>query len=370
MNTWEQINTIAPIEIHNSYTGIYNGEIYIFGGYDKSGYSDKVVKYNIKSNEWVELDPLPFAICNKAPTQAPCINGKFYIVGGEYKDESETVIYTDMVMEYNPVDGSVAMKRPRPFAGSMSLIVQVDDSIYSFGGYNGTKDSNGYLKQTSRVYAYNTKTDTWTEKAAMRNFNANSSTYYYASRLLVGAYDGERYCYVGGGTGYVGSGSLDESATSITTNTCSYYNAYDTVNDTWVSTVNSNGYFINVGSSLYGTQLVGLNGGCIITGGYSSSKSTEEKWQNITRLINPKAQNGSISTVKAQMPIRLAHHACVTDGKYAYVMGGVTVNDAYNYECYRYSIDIIPIGVTLRWDNPTPSNSTDIPTVSNLTFER
>ena len=374
MSIWEQLDTVVSRTIYKSYSGIHEGEIYVFGGYDEDGMSNKASKYNIKNNTWTELEDLPYPMHNNTPTQAPFIDGKFYIIGGCANIE-DAIKYTGMVISYDVETGEYEVKTPRPFNGDGSLITQVEDRIYSFGGYCGEQNESGNYRQTAQVFEYNPKLDIWSEKAPMRGFyySYSGSSYYYTTSIVLGAYDGKRYVYVGGGYGSMNTSSSPiTSGTSFSNTYSSYYNAYDTKTDSWVTTAYNHEYLINGSSSygLTGTQLIGVEGTALATGGYCEQKSTENKWQTDVRAFNPMESGGSKSTSKTDLPIRLAHHVCVTDSKYVYVLGGRTTNNSYSRACYRYKLDFVKPGVTLNWINPTPENSDVIPMVSNLTYER
>lgn len=71
--------------------------IYIIGGFDKSGrVTDIVEVYNLKNNSWTKIAPMPQPLHH---TSATSYNGKskIYVVGGYTDPWAPTIIYSSMI---------------------------------------------------------------------------------------------------------------------------------------------------------------------------------------------------------------------------------------------------------------------------------
>lgn len=67
-----------PFPVKSAGNCIWNNEIYFFGGSNASGYSNKLIKYNLENDNWIELKEMPIA----KETAGEVVDGKIYAIGG------------------------------------------------------------------------------------------------------------------------------------------------------------------------------------------------------------------------------------------------------------------------------------------------
>jgi N-acetylneuraminic acid mutarotase len=139
-------------------------EIYIIGGSDRRGTSDKVEAYNTATNEWRTLEPLPEKRDHSA---AAAYEGKIYVVGG-FDNHGVAV---DSLFVFDPVNNRWEYKANMPTARGALVAEFVNGTLYAIGGdstvlYTSDKqyDPEGVVAVNE---AYDPKTETWTKKSPM-----------------------------------------------------------------------------------------------------------------------------------------------------------------------------------------------------------
>jgi len=124
--------------------GLIDGKIYVVGGRDD--YKHEV--YDIANDAWSEKADYPIAnvdICGSG-----VYNGKLYVFGGY-----DGTNYYSETYEYDPATDSWTAKTSMPVENSNMAFATIGKYIFSFGGRN----SSEYLNS---CYRYDTENDTWT----------------------------------------------------------------------------------------------------------------------------------------------------------------------------------------------------------------
>lgn len=105
---WTELDTM-PVRTSNNAVceAIVNGTeyVYSFGGIDTtkeySGIHQRSFKYDVLSNQWSEIDPLPDTL-GKIAAAASFVKNKIYIIGGYHVFQGGSEISSNRVHIYNP----------------------------------------------------------------------------------------------------------------------------------------------------------------------------------------------------------------------------------------------------------------------------
>lgn len=163
-NLW---TTLAqkPTPVSSAPSVVYNGKIYIFGGYYEYGSMpepniyDVVESYDVVGNSWQYVTNMPKLLVSSA---VAVVGNEAYLIGGFDIDANE--MNTD-ILTYNFDTGiwqqniltSMPNDRARTFPYSSSAPVN-GDKIYLIGGAKGNAESNIVSKN---VDIYDTASDRW-----------------------------------------------------------------------------------------------------------------------------------------------------------------------------------------------------------------
>ncbi|HEX8210135.1 MAG TPA: kelch repeat-containing protein [Longimicrobium sp.] len=129
--------TRANLLINNSEFALAeaNGKLYVLGGYPPmqgpNRTSDAVQVYDIASDRWQLGPPLPQP---NNHGMAASVNGKIYLLGGQYTDDQQGATAVNSVWELNPATGAWVAKAPMPTARSGGVAVAHAGKIYVAGG--------------------------------------------------------------------------------------------------------------------------------------------------------------------------------------------------------------------------------------------
>jgi len=141
-------------------------DIYVIGGYDKSGDPLDVVEvYNVKNNSWKSIAPLPRVLHHAA---AASYDGKIYVVGGFIAREW---IPTNQLFIYDPIKNQWTEGNPMPTPRGALNALFVNGTLYAIGGQDNAKSSN-------KNEAYDPLTNKWISKPSMptgRNHAASAT---------------------------------------------------------------------------------------------------------------------------------------------------------------------------------------------------
>lgn len=199
-------------------------EIYIFGGADfitdqpttfgNYHLQNKAYKYNIRTNKWTRLADLPYWVDEY---RAVHYNGDIYIIGGagfiEEPTPEDTVytLRTNSSLKYNIATNTyVELTPPAKRIAYTSGVVLVDKKIYAFSEVIFHEDETPELLPVTNVFIYDIETDLWSEGSKSNiKFNRGFAVHY-------------------NGLIYVQRSHK--------------FQAYDIVNDTWITTLQSPTY--------------------------------------------------------------------------------------------------------------------------------
>lgn len=134
----------APFPNPRSNAGsvLIDSMIYIIGGSDANGYSDRMDVYNIKTDSWSSAAPLPIAV----ETEACYVNGKIYTIGG-YNSQPHDEVY-----EYDPNLDTWTLSDHTPHPVSAHKLAVYGNYIFVIGDYSDLE----------RIMCYNVLDSSWT----------------------------------------------------------------------------------------------------------------------------------------------------------------------------------------------------------------
>jgi len=153
-DTWRYV-TDMPKSPYSKAVAVHDHSAYIIGGYDEDvgGMNDEVMRYDLQNDTWERYycKAPPDALgTHSYATQAPVINGKVYLIGGDQGDSENNGSVTTFAIfdiELKEWDFGPALPKPR----SYHLAVIPNNTIYVIGGkdrrrhgemeFDNTKDS-------------------------------------------------------------------------------------------------------------------------------------------------------------------------------------------------------------------------------------
>ena len=226
-----------------------------------------------QSGAWTRKTDMPTA---RAVISVCVVNNKIYVIGGLDRSGGSLVSLAANEV-YDPSTDTWQVKKPLPSPRSFVSTAAVDSTVYAIGGiHDGFHPDFG----TSTVYAYDTGTDSWTQRANMLQPRYAASP---------GVVDGIIY-NVGG---------------NHTEKNCE---AYNPATDRWTRKPDIPEAYGGVMVASYGGLIYGFGGGF------------DRTFQTLY-AYDPKTDGW---TQKANMPTaRATSQAVVVDGK-MYVLGGYT----------------------------------------------
>jgi N-acetylneuraminic acid mutarotase len=133
-----------------------DGRIYVIGGFDGSNHLNRVEAYDVGTNTWSTEASLPGAGRGNLPV-ATGPDGRIYAIGGltDTGPVSEVDAYDTTTNTWTTV-----ASMPGGARQDLAAATGPDGRIYAIGGFDGTNI-------LSRVEAYDTTTNTWTTEAPM-----------------------------------------------------------------------------------------------------------------------------------------------------------------------------------------------------------
>jgi N-acetylneuraminic acid mutarotase len=109
-----------------------NGKLYVLGGYPPSRQTSRTVQvYDIATDSWQFGPQLPQP---NNHGMAASVNGRIYLIGGQFTDDQQGASAVNMVYELDPVQGTWVEKARMPTARSGGVAVALDGRIYVAGG--------------------------------------------------------------------------------------------------------------------------------------------------------------------------------------------------------------------------------------------
>ncbi len=159
LNQWVSL-TPLPIQVSGIQAATIGEDIYVIGGYLPDGSTtDRAWRYNVLTNSWTELAPLP-SVKGIATAAVAAANGKVYVIGGDDGD----FYSNDTTYEYDPATNTWALKAPMPTQRENNVAVTLNGKIYVAGGVQAW---NGTLTGLPTFEVYDPASDTWERKVAM-----------------------------------------------------------------------------------------------------------------------------------------------------------------------------------------------------------
>jgi N-acetylneuraminic acid mutarotase len=141
-------------------------DIYVIGGFDKSGDTLDVVEvYNVKNNSWKSIAPVPQGVHH---TAAASYDGKIYVVGGFISREW---IPSNKLFIYDPIKDEWTEGKSMPTPRGALNALFFNGTLYAIGGH--------YEARTLNINeAYDPITNKWISKPSMptgRNHAASAT---------------------------------------------------------------------------------------------------------------------------------------------------------------------------------------------------
>ena len=168
-----QVNLLRPLREHCCM--VYNGRLIVLGGYDNEGCSDIIYEIQLQFPFAIKvLAKLPPSTPIKG-CGAVLKSNKIFIFGGRSREETdiasfgfsrETNIATENVLMYDITKNEFKELAPLPYKVCNMATVKYEDNIILVGGCDHY-DSWGNVKNT--VISYNTETQKSTELPPMKN---------------------------------------------------------------------------------------------------------------------------------------------------------------------------------------------------------
>jgi N-acetylneuraminic acid mutarotase len=112
-------------------------DIYVIGGYNKSGLVTANEIYNTATGNWKTGAPMP---TGRFYFGAAAFKGKVYAIGGEIG--SPCCVETNVLEVYDPVHNAWATMAPMPTSRNSVAVVADGKYVYAIGGYNGQRLAN------------------------------------------------------------------------------------------------------------------------------------------------------------------------------------------------------------------------------------
>ncbi|WP_439566268.1 Kelch repeat-containing protein [Gloeocapsopsis crepidinum] len=161
-NTWKRLADI-PVRITHAGVAADPGNIYLAGGYvgkPEGGQlfaTRKVLRYNIATNTWSEMPPLPQA---RGSGGFSNLKGELHFFGGA--DLNRIDRGNHWVLKLNNLAANWQPAAPLPNPRSHLGDAIVNGKIYAIGGQHSYDD---YLTTQNTVHAWNPATQQWTKVA-------------------------------------------------------------------------------------------------------------------------------------------------------------------------------------------------------------
>ncbi len=117
-----------------------DNRLYIFGGEQAGGQiSADAFAYDLVTNEWQPIAPLPQPLSNLAATVEP--GGRIFVAGGStpVEDGEQSTLLSDQLLEYDPVLNLWRTVATLPYPVAGPALVADDANVYLIGGWDGSE---------------------------------------------------------------------------------------------------------------------------------------------------------------------------------------------------------------------------------------
>ncbi len=157
----------------------YENQIYAMGGESESGISNVVEKYDLATDSWSKLTPLPTPL---SEINSVVIGGLIYIPGGKTLGDK----LSQTLQVYDPRHDQWDELAPLPMPLCGYALAAYEGKLYLFGGWDGVKAIN-------TVWEYDPVSDGWKERTAMPTARAYAGAAIAGGKIfVVGGFDGEK----------------------------------------------------------------------------------------------------------------------------------------------------------------------------------
>lgn len=174
---WEKASMITPRK--NMAVVAYENQIYAIGGETVSGITNVVEKYDLTTDAWTTITPLPMPL---SEASGVVIGGLIFIPGGKSADGK--ILKTLQVYDPHHDQWDELASLPTPLCGY--AIAAYEGKLYLFGGWDGKKVVNTVLE-------YNPVSNKWTLKKQMPTARAYAGAASAGGKIfVVGGFDGEK----------------------------------------------------------------------------------------------------------------------------------------------------------------------------------
>jgi len=275
---WQALGSVIPAR-HGAMMVSLNGYLWVFGGYNDSGWLDDLWRYDPGADSWTQMASAPPARFGGAMA---ALNGYLWVYGGH--DGS----FLNDLWRYDPASDSWTQMASGPSARRMHTMDALNGYLWVFGGYDGSSAFND-------LWRYDPGADSWTQMAS-----GPSARRFHTMAILNG------YIWVFGG--YDGSSFADLWR-------------YDPASNSWTQMASSP-------SALRQHAMIACNGYIWVFGGYDGSNPLDYFWR-----YDP----GADSWVQiGSGPSARRHHMMAALNDHLWLFGG---NDgSYLNDLHRYGI--------------------------------
>jgi Uncharacterized protein conserved in bacteria len=262
-----------------------NNKVYIFGGSDMIAVQNIAQVYDVATNAWFTLQPLPYAVTEAFAGE---VNGKIYVVGGWNGSQG-----VNFVQEYDPIANAWTQKATMPTSRGLVSGAVIGNKIFITCGYPG---------QFNTLEVYDPATNSW---------STNASAPYGMAQDLGGAALGSNM--------YVAGGANDSRTTLY-----DYTLQYNTTTNTWSTKA-------PLPEQRFAGCAVAYQGKIHYFGGFKTHNAQDV---TNTHYIYDEATNAWSTGLP--LPKRLSHVSATVIGNKIYIGGGMDssgtlVNDYWEY---------------------------------------
>ena len=161
---WTQKTTGAISARQEASSVFYNGKMYVFGGFDSGGsYENDIWEYDIAGDSWAQKTPTGGPPAIRCSHTAVVYNGKMYIFGGYTGSPASR---KNDIWEYDIAGNSWTQKTSGATGRNGHTAIVYNGEMYIFGGYNA---SAAILND---VWKYNIAGDSWVQKTSGASIRA------------------------------------------------------------------------------------------------------------------------------------------------------------------------------------------------------
>lgn len=290
--------TSMPVPVSFAASVIYQGKIYIIGGFDSNGIQSNTVQiYNISTDSWSAGNvAAPFSV--RANIQAFLSNGNIFIFGGTTGDAASTWALSSTNQMYSIAANNWTAKTAMT-SGSEKYGVVFNDVIFTFGGRTARATTSTVHEGYSII---NNAATTQTELAMTAARTGQATAVYIPTNGPAKIISIGGFASLNGTVGcFVFNGTTTSGATPLT----QYLNFPFTQTATWTSFTNS--YSPSVGFA--GSVIIGDN--LYIFGGTTSHSTGVQSGANKFDLSG--LPGGTWTPIRSMTTPRYGHNALVNN---------------------------------------------------------